>query len=89
LSGHDKPVPEIIQPVEVTFRAVATPGEPAKTLDPVEPEPANHMTSVIVLIVIVPALSALTKVSVVPIGYATEELSGIVNTLAVVSEEGW
>ena len=72
----------------VTFIAVATQFD-AKVREPVVPAPASTRVSVVMEIVIVPAEVSFTKVSAVPIGYATELFEGIVNVLAVVSAEGW
>jgi len=81
-------VPLIIQRVEATFNAVATPAA-ARVREPVEPLPANTITSGLAIVMMIdPAPRSLVKVSVVPIGYATDELAGIVHVRAVVSARG-
>lgn len=81
------PVPEIIQRVDVTLIAVATPFA-ARVLDPVVPVPAKTNVSVVIEIVITPALVSLTNVIAVPMSYATVAFDGIVHVLAVVSALG-
>lgn len=52
--------------------------------------PAGERVSVSVLIAIVTSATAmLIKVKAVPRGYATLELAGIVNVLALLSPTGW
>ncbi len=56
---------------------------------PVVQAPARTRVSVVIEIVIVPALVSFTNVIAVPIGKATELLAGIVHVRAVVSADGW
>jgi hypothetical protein len=79
------PLPEISHVVEPVFIAVATPFA-ANVLEPVVPAPANVNVSVVIAIVTV--LIAFTNDTTVPTGNATEPLAGIVNVLAVLSDEG-
>jgi hypothetical protein len=50
----------------------------AKVLDPVVPVPAKYMVSVVIAIVVVVALGPPMNAIVVPIGYGTLPLAGIV-----------
>lgn len=77
----------MIQRVDVTLMAVATPLA-ANVLLPVDPAPANTSVSLFMAIVRAPADVSLMNVMVVPIGYATLALAGIVNVRAVVSALG-
>jgi len=79
--------PEIIQRVEVTLIAVATPFA-AKVLLQVVPAGERTRVSVVIAMVIAPADVSFTKVIAEPIGNATEAFAGIVHVLAVVSAEG-
>lgn len=81
-------VQEIIRLVLVTLIAVATPFS-ASVLLPVVPSHASTSVSVVIAIVMSPQLVSFTNVIAVPIGYATDELAGIVRVLAVVSALGW
>jgi hypothetical protein len=63
--------------VAATLTAVAIPFA-ARVLVPVEVPPANLMVSVVIAISTVVALGPAINVRVVPIGYATEPLAGIV-----------
>ena len=74
--------------MDVTFSAVAIQLS-ARVLDPVLQVPAMTSVSLVIAIVIVPAEVSFTKVSTVPIGYATFAFESIVHVRAVVSEEGW
>lgn len=58
----------------------------ASVREPVVPAPINVMVSVVIEMVTV--LTSLTKVTAVPIGYATDPFAGIVNVLLFVSATG-
>lgn len=88
LSYYVRLVQLIIHLVLVTFTAVAT-QLAVRVLLHVVHAPASTRVSVVIEIVIVPALVSLIKVIAVPIGKATEELAGIVHVRAVVSVDGW
>jgi hypothetical protein len=77
LSYYVSPVPLIYQVVAATLTAVAIPWA-ANVLEPVVPVPARYIVSVSMAIVAVVALGPAMNVRVVPIGYATEALAGIV-----------
>lgn len=78
----------MIQRVDATLMAVATPLA-ARVLLPVVPAPANTSVSDVIAIVTVPAEVSFTNVMAVPIGYETLAFESIVNVLAVVSDDGW
>ena len=77
----------MIHSVDVSLIAVATPFAASVRL-PVVPAPARRMVSVVMAIVITPALAWFTKVTAVPMGKATDELAGMVMVRAVVSALG-
>lgn len=79
--------PLICQRVLVILVAVAI-QLAASVRDPVVPAPASTRVSVVIAIVILPAVVSLMKVTAVPIVKATDELAGIVQVRAVVSEDG-
>lgn len=70
----------MIQTVLVTFNAVAVP-KFAKVRVPVVPVPPKYIVSVVIAILIA-VVDRFTKLNAVPIGYATEELAGIVYVAA-------
>ena len=78
----------MIQRVADILRAVQTPPA-ASVREPVAPLGANTSVSDVIEMVTVPAPKSLTKVSVVPIGNATDALAGIVHVRAEVSATGW
>lgn len=84
-SHYVRPFPLIIHAVDVIFTAVAIPNA-AKVREPVVPDPAKYIVSVVIAIVVV-APEPETKVIVVPTGKATlppPELAGIVTVLVAV-----
>jgi len=79
------PVPDTIQVVVSTFKAVQHPYA-ANVRDPVAPVPARYMVSVVMAIVTV--LIKFTNEITVPCGYATLALAGIVKVRALLSVRG-
>ena len=69
--------------VAVTLTAVAIPNA-ARVLEPVVPVPARYIVSDVIAIVTVTPVSAINPM-VVPIGYATVALAGIVTVEVAVT----